>query len=385
MKSKDNNNQNNNNTIYEFSNVNFLRDNPERINLIKRKTKTENTPNVNKPLNIHFNGIKGNELVIHSPRKFLNFKNNDKKKLNLKKMYKKALKLSDIVTNLRKKVEILEGKYDFLEYCNYEFAKNNKNIINKLQKILDKKKNLENLFFYMIRNFFPNIKLVENTFNTTNNKSPTTSIQKNNQMNDLRNNEIISQIYKMFNLSDNNLSNNNISGNNNIKSNINKKNNSINNINISNSNSLTKNNFLNNINSSINNINTINNDENINNNKTQIAQLMNQLIDKEQFNVEAREINTYNKIIDFQKKYFSDLDEQNNTKNKTVSFDSKDSQLIENNSINITNNDNNKFEKDLLTVTSNNNSLENNNNQFLSKKIAKDADNTISDGSKDLL
>ena len=112
---------------------------------------------------------------------------------------------------------------------------------------------------------------------------------------------------------------------------------------------------------------------------------MNQLIDKEQFNVEAREINTYNKIIDFQKKYFSDLDEQNNNKNKTVSFDSKDSQLIENNSINITNNDNNKFEKDLLTVTSNNNSLENNNNQFLSKKIARDADNTISDGSKDLL
>ena len=108
VKSKDNNNnnQNNNNTTYEFSNVNFLRDNPEKINLIKRKTKTENTPK--KPLNIHFNGIKGNELVIHSPRKFLNFKNNDKKKLNLNKMYKKALKLSDIVSNLRKKVEILE-------------------------------------------------------------------------------------------------------------------------------------------------------------------------------------------------------------------------------------------------------------------------------------
>ena len=385
MKSKDNggnqsNQNNNNNAIYEFSNINFLRDNPEKINLIKRKTKSEKNENIsNKPLNIHFNGIKGNELVIHSPRKFLNFKNNDKKKLNLNKMYKKALKLSDLVSNLRKKVEILEGKYDFLEYCNYEFAKNNKNIISKLQKILDKKKTLENLFFYMIRNFFPNIKLVENTFNTNNNKSPSTSIQKNNQMNELRNNEIISQIYKIFNLSDSNLSNNNISGNNNLKTNTS----SINNINITNS--LTKNNFINNINSSINNsINTINTDENINN-KTQIAQLMNQLIDKDQFNVEAREINTYNKIIDFQKKYFSDLDEQNITKNENISFDNKDSQLIENNSINITNNDNNKLDKDLLTVTSNNNSLENNNNQFLTKKTARDADNSISDGSKDLL
>ena len=301
-------------------------------------------------------------------------------------MYKKALKLSDIVSNLRKKVEILKGKYDFLEYCNYEFGKNNNNIINKLQKILDKKKSLENLFFYMIRNFFPNIKLVENTFNTSNSKSTSTSIQKNNQMNDLRNNEIISQIYKMFNLSDNNLSNNNISGNNNIIGNNNKKNNIINNI--SNSNSLAKNNFLNNINNNINNINninTINNDENINNNKTQIAQLMNKLIDKDQFNVEAREINTYNKIIDFQKKYFTDLDEQNNAKISSISFDNKDSQLIENNSINITNNDNIKLDKDLLTVTSNNNSLENNNNQFLSKKIGRDNDNSISDGSKDLL
>ena len=33
-------------------------------------------------------------------------------------MYKKAIKLADIVSVLRKKVQILEGKYDFLEYCN---------------------------------------------------------------------------------------------------------------------------------------------------------------------------------------------------------------------------------------------------------------------------
>ena len=312
-------------------------------------------------------GIKGNELVVHSPRKFLNFKSDDKSKLNLNKMHKKVLKLSEIVSNLRKKVEILEGKYDFLEYCNHEFGENNKNIMNKLQKILDKKKTLENLFFYMIRNFFPNIKLVENSLPDSSLRS---SIQTNSQINDLRNNEIISQIYKIFNLSDNNLNNNN--NNNNISGN--NSNNIISNNNIIN-NSLANNNILNNIN--IKN----NNDDNFNYNKTRIAQLMDQLIDKEQSNIEAREINTYNKIKDFQKKYFVDLDEQNNTKSNT--FDKAGNEFLEqdnNSSNNLIKND-----KDILTVTSNNNSTEVKNNQFLSKKTGRDPDNTISDGSKDLL
>ena len=282
-------------------------------------------------------------------------------------MHKKILKLSEIVSNLRKKVEILEGKYDFLEYCNHEFGENNKSIMNKLQKILDKKKNLENLFFYMIRNFFPNIKLVENSLPDSSLRS---SIQANNQITDLRNNEIISQIYKIFNLSDNNLNNNNISGNNsnNIKSNNN----------IINSSFTNNNNILNNIN--IKN----NNDENLIYNKTRIAQLMDQLIDKEQSNIEAREINTYNKIKDFQKKYFIDLDEQITNKNTNNSFDNKGNDLVDQDNNNSTNNLL-KNDKDLLTVTSNNNSTEVKNNQFLSKKTARDADNTISDGSKDLL
>ena len=282
-------------------------------------------------------------------------------------MHKKILKLSEIVSNLRKKVEILEGKYDFLEYCNHEFGENNKSIMNKLQKILDKKKNLENLFFYMIRNFFPNIKLVENSLPDSSLRS---SIQTNNQITDLRNNEIISQIYKIFNLSDNNLNNNNISGNNsnNIKSNNN----------IINSSFTNNNNILNNIN--IKN----NNDENLIYNKTRIAQLMDQLIDKEQSNIEAREINTYNKIKDFQKKYSIDLDEQITNKNTNNSFDNKGNDLVDQDNNNSTNNLL-KNDKDLLTVTSNNNSTEVKNNQFLSKKTARDADNTISDGSKDLL
>ena len=96
------------NSIYEFTNVNFLKNDPEKIHLIKRKTKNDNIPN--KILKNQLQGIKGNELIVHSPRKFLNFKCDDKSKLNLNKMHKKVLKLSEIVSNLRKKVEILEEK-----------------------------------------------------------------------------------------------------------------------------------------------------------------------------------------------------------------------------------------------------------------------------------
>ena len=309
IKSKENNNQNNNNNInsvYEFSNVNFLKNEPEKINLIKRKTKNENISN--KVIKSHIQGIKGNELVVHSNMNFLNFKNIDKTKLNLNKMHIKILKLSEIVTNLRKRVESLEGKYDFLEYCNHEIGKNNKNIVNKLQKILDKKKTLENLFFYMIRNFFPNIKLIDNSLPDY--SALNSSIQLNDQFTDLRNNEIISQIYNVFSLNEKNLANNNINGNNNI--------------NLINDNNLVNNNNL------FGNINIKNNNNNDNlNNKTSIAKLMDQIVDKDQSNIEAREINTYNKIKDFQTKYFIDLDEQNNSKNNNISFDCEDNEILE--------------------------------------------------------
>ena len=371
IKTKDNNNQNSSNSIYEFTNVNFLKNDPEKIHLIKRKTKIENVPN--KVLKDNFPGIKGNELVVHQPRKFLNFKNDDKSKLNLNKIYKKVLKQSEIVTNLRKKVEVLEGKYDFLEYCNNEFGKNNKNIMNKLQKILEKKKRLENIFFCLIRTFFPNIKLVENALP---NSFHNNSIQANNQIQDLRNSEINSQICKIFNLNDNNFVNNNttnISGNSN---NINANNNN----NIL-SNNLENNNLLNNINLENKNIN-----DNFNYNKTNLVQLMDKIIDKDQSNIESREINTYNEIKDFQKKYFNDLDDLNTSKSKNNSIDfNKDAQFAteqENNSLQA---DNIKNDKDLLTVTSVNNSTENKNNQFLGKKTGREMDNTISDGSKDLL
>ena len=300
IKSKDSNNKlinGNTNTFYEFTNVNFLKDQPEKINLIKRKTKNENLEKKEQ-----IQGVQGNELVVHPLRKFINFKE-DKTKLNLGKMYKKALKLKQIVRTLRKKVQILEGKYDFLEYCNKEFG------------------------------------------------------------------EIISQLYNVINLKEdnmgknnNNISNNNQNGiipNNNIIQN-NKKNNNI-----------------------LNGINIINNsdDKNIICNKNQINQLMEQIVDGEQESTESREIKTYNKIIDFQKQYFKDLEEQNSKNYLNISSDSQIMQ--ENNSIKSFNSL--KNDKDILNVSSSNNSLNLDKKKFLNKKTMRDSDGTLSDVAKDLL
>ena len=365
IKSKDSNNKLNNtnaNTFYEFTNINFLKDQPERINLIKRKTKNEN---LEKKGQIQ-GGVQGNELVVHPLRKFINFKE-DKTKLNLGKMYKKALKLKQIVGTLRKKVQILEGKYDFLEYCNKEFGENNINIVGKLQKILDKKHTLESFFTLLVQNFFPTIKLVDTSLPEP---SEQNQIQPNNQISEKRNNEIISQLYKVFNLNDNNMGNNTNNIQNNNQNGI-----------ISNNNIVQNNKKNNNIINGINIINSNQEDKNIICNKNQINQLMEQMVDSEKESTETREINTYNKIIDFQKQYFKDLEEQNS---KNYLNMSNDSQLIqENNSIKSLNSLNN--DKDILNVSSNNNLLNLDKKNFLNKKTLRDSEGTLSDGSKDLL
>ena len=363
IKSKDSNNKinleekNNTNTYYEFTNANFLRDHPERINLIRRKTKNENFGKKGQ-----IQGVQGNELIVHPIRKFINFKE-DKTKLNLGKMYRKALKLADIVSALRRKVQILEGKYDFLEYCNKEFGENNKNIVSKLQKILEKKRNLENLVLFLVKTFFPSLKLVDNSLPLPS-PSEQNKSQPNNQISEVRNNEMISQLYKILNLNDNNnnisLNNqNSIIPNNNLIQNNKKNNNILNGINIVNNSD--ENNFL--------------------CNKNQLNQLMEDIVDTEQGSTEEREIKTYNKIIDFQKSYFKDLEEQNS--NNNLNLINLDSQVIqENNSIKSFNSF--KNDKDLLNVTSNNSSLNLDNKKFLKKKTLRDSDG-LSDGSKDLL
>ena len=306
--------------------------------------------------------------MVHPYRKFINFEE-DKTKLNLEKMYKKAMKLSEIVANLRKKIEVLEGKYDFLEFCNKEFGENNKNIMNKLQKIMDKKQTLESFFSLLINNFFPNMKLVDNTLPVPTDKN-NNQIQNNNQISDMRNKEIVSQLFKIFNLNDNN-TNNNIS--------VNNKNNIIINNNLTGNNIIPNpkknNNLLNGVN-----ISTDDSNNNIILNKNKINQIMEQIVDKDQLSTESREIKTYNKIMDFQKQYFKDLEEQNANNFLNISKDSQNIQEIKS----IKSENELKNDKDVLNVTSNNDSLNKSKDKIFKEKSLKD-DATISDGSKDLL
>ena len=333
-----------------------MRDQPERINLIKRKTKNENL--AKKDL---APGVKGNELIIHPMRKFINFKE-DKTKLNLGKMYKKAKKLDEIVNNLRKKVEVLEGKYDFLEFCNKEFGEKNKSMIGKLKKVLDKKQKLETIFSFLVQNFFPNLKLVDNSLPEHSKKN---QIQNNNQISEIRNNELISQLFNGININNNNYNSSNNKADNKESTKIitnNKKNNNI-----------------------LNEINIIKNpDDNNNNNlicnNNQISQIMEKISDDEQQSNEIKEIKAYNDIMNFQNQYFKDLEEQNaNNININKSLDSQNNP--ENNSSKSL--QSLKNDKDILNVSSNNNSLSE--KKFLNKKTLRDSDGSLSDGSKDLL
>ena len=315
-------------------------------------------------------GVQGNELVVHPFRKFINFEE-DKTKLNLGKMYNKALKLSEIVSNLRNKIQILEGKYDFLEFCNKEFGENNKNIMNKLQKTMDKKYTLESFFTLLINNFFPNLKLVDNTLPNSS-EINNNQLQNNNQLTDKRNKEIITQLYKILNINDNNSNDNNISQNN--------KNSIIINNNITGNNIIPNSKKSNNILNGINIINSTNDDNNnIIYNKNKINQIMEQIADKESLSTESREIKTYNKIMNFQKEYFKDLEVQKS--NNYIGINNESQNIKENNSFEDIKND-----KDIFNVTSENDSLNKSKDKnIIGKKSLKDGDESISDGSKDLL
>ena len=298
--------------------------------------------------------------MLHNPKKYLSFKKEDENgKLNLNKMFEKALKLSEAVRNSKKEIEVLQGKYTFLEYCHSEFKKDNKNIINKLKAILDRKKNLETFFFALIQIALPNFKFIENPL--LNNNTNKNSLAKNSQIGDFRLNEIVSQIYKLLNANDaNKVSNNTIKTNNN--------------------NTIINGNIINNIS-----IKNPKGEESFNCNKAKFSQFMSNFIDKEEEERANTEINTYNEILNFQKSYFNEIDNQYTKKNKNITevpleeetnkiFDSKEDKI--------------KIEKDkdLLTVTSNNNSIENKNNQFLSKKTERNSElNSFDDLSKDLL
>ena len=108
---------------------------------------------------------------------------------------------------------------------------------------------------------------------------------------------------------------------------------------------------------------------------------MEKIADTEAASTESREIKTYNKIMDFQKQYFKDLEDQN--ANNYLTNNKKSQNIQDTNSIKSENNF--KNDKDILNVTSNNNSLDTTKNKMSNKKSLLDSEGSISDGSKDIL
>ena len=183
------------------------------------------------------------------------------KKLDLEGIRERTKDIAEKINSLKKRIEILEGKHDFLDYCHSELGARNQKIKKDLILLLDKEKILENLFFYVIQNFFPNLKIIDND----------NSLPDNNNINqekivDISKNEIISQIYKKI-----------------------------------------QNYYLRN-GQNLNNIENFMSESS----KNKISKLI-QLIAEKNRNAEAQnELNYFKQIKDFQEKYLSDLDENLN-------------------------------------------------------------------------
>ena len=183
------------------------------------------------------------------------------KKLDLDGIRERTKDIAEKINSLKKRIEILEGKHDFLDYCHSELGARNQKIKKDLILLLDKEKILENLFFYVIQNFFPNLKIIEND-----NSLPDKNNINQEKIFDISKNEIISQIYKK------------------IQSYYLRNGQNLNNIE----------NFMS------------------ESSKNKISKLI-QLIAEKNRNAEAQnELNYFKQIKDFQEKYLSDLDENLN-------------------------------------------------------------------------
>lgn len=109
--------------------------------------------------------------------------------MDLKEIKSKTKEISLQLALLKRRIETLEGKHDFLEYCHSDIGNKNKQIKAKLLTLLEKEKNLENLFLYVIKHFF-SLRIIENGLPDAD--------ENHNQIVDISKNEIISQIYKQI-------------------------------------------------------------------------------------------------------------------------------------------------------------------------------------------
>ena len=183
------------------------------------------------------------------------------KKLDLDGIRERTKDIAEKINSLKKRIEILEGKHDFLDYCHSELGARNQKIKKDLILLLDKEKILENLFFYVIQNFFPGLKIIDND-----NSLPDKNNINQEKIFDISKNEIISQIYKKI-----------------------------------------QNYYLRN-GQNLNNIENFMSESS----KNKISKLV-QLIAEKNRNAEAQnELNYFKQIKDFQEKYLSDLDENLN-------------------------------------------------------------------------
>lgn len=151
----------------------FNKNNKDNLSLIKRKAKQE----------IELNR---NEIELRSV--FCDLKDHKPKKMDLEGIKQKTKEVAESITNLQRRIEILEGKHDFLDYCHSELSARNQKIKNQLSLLSEKEKNLEHLFFYIIQTFCPSIQIIENLLPDEN--APQDQIVQFNK------NEFVNQIIK---------------------------------------------------------------------------------------------------------------------------------------------------------------------------------------------
>lgn len=145
----------------EFINKHFIKDNKDSLLQIKRNSKKM---------------YEGNELQLRN-------EGSDKaKKMSLSTLKNEIQDQFEKIMIIQKKIETLESKYDFYEYCHNELEERNNKIKKILSQELERESNLENIFFYSFKNFFPNINLLPKT--------------EQDKLSTLSKKEIISQIYK---------------------------------------------------------------------------------------------------------------------------------------------------------------------------------------------
>lgn len=109
-------------------------------------------------------------------------------KVDVENMKDATIKIAEKISALKKRINLLETKYDFLNYCNIDLSQRNYKIKKDLSELNEKEQNLITLFFYIVRNFYPNVKFIDNCFvigETTNSK---TFLKKQEFINQLFNN-----------------------------------------------------------------------------------------------------------------------------------------------------------------------------------------------------